>query len=227
MMSQPGQAPVYGQPGMNQNPMMSQPGMPPMAGGAAGVINLVKGQNMSLTKQAPTLTRGRVGLGWDVRQTSGAAFDLDASVFLLGQDGRVANQSNFIFYNNLRNMNGSVQHMGDNLTGQGEGDDEQVAVDLPNIPPDIHRVVFVVTIYEADQRMQNFGMVQRAFIRLVDANSNQEVVRFDLTEEASQFNTMMIGELYRYGPEWKFKALGQGLMGGLRAVGAQFGMQLA
>jgi len=190
-------------------------------------ISLVKGQNVSLTKAAPNLRRARIGLGWDVRQSWGAAFDLDASAFLLNAQNMVANPMSFIFYNNKQSYDGSIFHYGDNLTGAGEGDDEQVSVDLTRVPADIQRIVFVVSIYDAEARGQNFGQVQRAFIRIVDQDSFQEIVRFDLTEEASAGNCILFGELYRYGPEWKFKALGQGVQGGLKGAGAQFGMQLA
>jgi len=246
-MQQPGMQPMMGQqPGMQQpmmgqqlgmqQPMMGQqPGMmqPQFAQSQVGMnpplgrISLVKGQNMSLTKAAPNLRHARVGLGWDARQTSGAAFDLDASCFLLNAQNQVAAPQNFVFYNNRQSMDGSVIQHGDNLTGVGEGDDEQVSVDLTRVPQDVQRIVFVCSIYEADQRQQNFGMVQRAFIRVVDQDTQQEIVRFDLTEEACMWNCMMFGELYRYGAEWKFKALGNGMQGGLKAVGAQFGMQLA
>jgi len=182
---------------------------------------------MSLTKTAPSLRHAQVGLGWDTQKFAGAAFDLDTSVFLLGADGRVRTPQDFIFYNNKQSIDGSVMHMGDNLTGAGEGDDEQIVLDLTRIPPDVQRVVVVCSIYEADQRRQNFGMVQRAVMRVVDKDTNQEIVRFDLTEEASNFNLMVFGEIYRYGPEWKFKAVGQGMQGGLRAIGGQYGINLA
>eukprot|EP01113_Clastostelium_recurvatum_P043334 TRINITY_DN7145_c0_g1_i2.p1 TRINITY_DN7145_c0_g1~~TRINITY_DN7145_c0_g1_i2.p1 ORF type:complete len:353 (+),score=82.38 TRINITY_DN7145_c0_g1_i2:47-1060(+) len=201
---------------------------PGFAPGAArpGAVSLVKGGNMSLSKAAPGLVHTRVGLGWDVRQTSGAAFDLDASVFLLTAAGKVRGQQDFIFYNNLQSMDGSIRHLGDNLTGAGEGDDEQVMIDLSRVPPDVDKIVFACTIYEAEVRQQNFGMVRNAFIRVVNADNMMELVRFDLTEEASLFNAMLFGEVYRYGGEWKFRAIGQGFNGGLRQLGTMFGINL-
>jgi len=206
---------------------MPQMGAAPSQPGAPGVISLVKNQNMSLTKVAPNLRHARIGLGWDVRQSPGAPFDLDTSVFLLNAAGKVRQPLDFVFYNNRQSPDGSVVHAGDNLTGAGEGDDEQIAVDLTRVPPDVQRIVVVCSIYEAEQRQQNFGMVQRAFIRIVDQDTNQEIVRYDLTEEACMFSIMTFGELYRYQNEWKFKALGNGMQGGLRAMGAEFGLALA
>eukprot|EP01112_Ceratiomyxa_fruticulosa_P020962 TRINITY_DN727_c0_g2_i1.p1 TRINITY_DN727_c0_g2~~TRINITY_DN727_c0_g2_i1.p1 ORF type:complete len:213 (+),score=47.10 TRINITY_DN727_c0_g2_i1:579-1217(+) len=207
----------------NQQPGMQQPRM----GGQPGVVSLQKGGNMSLSKAAPGLTICRVGLGWDVRQTSGAQFDLDASVFLCRADGKVRGPQDFIFYNNLRSPDGSIFHHGDNLTGAGEGDDEQVTIDLSRVPPEIEKLVFAVSIYEADKRQQNFGMVQHAFVRVVRTDGpEQEIVRFDLTEEASMYNCMLFGELYRYSGEWKFRAVGQGFSGGLKQLGDMFGINL-
>jgi tellurium resistance protein TerD len=223
----------YGQPGMGQpgmQPGMQQPyGQQPVLGrppGAPGVISLVKGQNMSLSKAAPNLRHARIGLGWDVRQSPGEPFDLDTSIFLLNGAGKVRMPQDFIFYNNKQSIDGSVVHHGDNLTGAGEGDDEQMSVDLTRVPPDVQRVVIICSIYEAEQRRQNFGMVQRAFIRIVDQDNNQEVVRYDLTEEACMASIMIFGELYRYGQEWKFKALGTPVQGGLRALGTEYGIAL-
>jgi len=181
---------------------------------------------MSLTKTAPTLRHAKIGLGWDVRQTPGAPFDLDSSVFLLNGQGRVRQPQDFIFYNNKQSIDGSVIHLGDNLTGAGEGDDEQVTVDLTRVPPDVERIVLVCSIYDAAQRGQNFGMVQRAYIRIVNSDTNQEIVRYDLTEEACMWGVMQFGEIYRYGPEWKFKAIGVGIQGGLQDLGRQFGLNL-
>jgi len=194
-----------------------------------GVVSLQKGGNLSLSKAAPGLRVIRVGLGWDVRQTTGAQFDLDASVFLCRADGKVRGPQDFIFYNNLRSPDGSVSHHGDNLTGVGEGDDEQISIDLSRVPPEIEKLVFSVSIYEADKRSQNFGMVQRAFIRVVrtDQGAEQEIVRFDLTEEASVFNCMLFGEVYRYSGEWKFRAISQGFERGLKQLGDMFGINLA
>lgn len=211
------------------NPAMSMPmsGMPVNAMGMnMGSVSLVKGGNMSLSKAVPNLQHVTIGLGWDVRSTPGAPFDLDASIFMLKGDGRVRMPQDLIFYNNLRSIDGSVMHMGDNLTGQGEGDDEQIQVDLLRVPPEIQKIVCVVSIYEAEARGQNFGMVSRAFIRVCNADNKMEIVRFDLTEEASMFNCMVFGELYRYNNEWKFRAIGQGVPGGLRACGPMFGLAM-
>jgi len=225
--SQPG---MMGQPQMMPQPQMPmgmapQPGLNMGYGG--GTVSLQKGANMSLTKAAPGLTKAYVGLGWDVRQTAGAAFDLDASCFLLNAAGKVRQPQDFIFYNNLRSPDGSVIHQGDNLTGVGEGDDERIFVNLAMIPPDVQKIVFVVSIYEAVQRNQNFGLVQRAFIRVVNGDDQVEIVRFDLTEEASLLSCMIFGELYRYNNEWKFRAVGQGFARGMPEVGALFGVSLA
>jgi len=201
--------------------MPGQPGVQP-----GGVVSLVKGGNMSLSKAVPNLTRVTVGLGWDVRQTPGAPFDLDASVFMLKGDGRVRMPQDLIFYNNRQSVEGAVYHHGDNLTGAGEGDDEQISIDLSRVPPDIMKIVAVVSIYDAEVRSQNFGMVSRAFIRVVNSDNNQEIVRFDLSEEASMFNCMVFGEVYRYNGEWKFRAIGQGVLGGLKACGPMFGIAM-
>jgi len=227
---QPSAPPTQLKPGMNTNQQGMQqvpPMNPSMNMGYGGPISLQKGGNMSLSKAAPGLVHASVGLGWDVRTTPGAPFDLDASCFVVNAAGKVRTPQDFIFYNNKQSMDGSIYHHGDNLTGAGEGDDEIISVNLPQIPMDVQKIVFVVSIYEAEQRMQNFGMVQRAFIRVVNSDNSQEIVRFDLTEEASLLNCMIFGELYRYNAEWKFKAVGQGVQGGLRQVGAMFGINLA
>jgi len=229
-------APQYGYPQQGYGAPV-QAGGPPMGmgmgaamgmgmGAPGGVVSLVKGGNMSLSKAVPNLNRVTVGLGWDVRQTPGAPFDLDASVFLLKADGRVRMPQDLVFYNNLKSIDGSVFHHGDNLTGLGEGDDEQITVELSRVPPEIQKIVCVVSIYEAETRVQNFGMVSRAFIRVVNADNSMEIVRFDLTEEASMFNCMVFGELYRYNNEWKFRAIGQGVPGGLKACGPMFGLAM-
>lgn len=215
-------APLQQAGGMNAQGMGMGMGM----GVPGGVVSLVKGGNMSLSKAVPNLNRVTIGLGWDVRQTPGAPFDLDASVFLLKGDGRVRMPQDLIFYNNKQSMDGSVFHHGDNLTGAGEGDDEQITVDLTRVPFDIQKIVCVVSIYEAETRTQNFGMVSRAFIRVVNTDNTMEIVRFDLTEEASMFNCMVFGELYRYNGEWKFRAIGQGVPGGLKACGPMFGLAM-
>merc|ERR1711879_922332 len=161
-------------------------------------VSLTKGGNVSLTKEAPTMAEAMVGLGWDMRVTDGAAFDLDASVFMVGEDGKVLSDASFIFFNNKLSACGSVDHQGDNLTGEGDGDDEQVKITLAKIPADVKKLVFAVTIHEADARKQNFGMVSNSFMRIVNNDSNTEVARFDLSEDASTETAMIFGELYRH-----------------------------
>jgi len=188
------------------------------------MVSLTKGGNVSLSKLDPNLTKALVGLGWDPRNTDGAAFDLDSSVFMLSAAGKVRNDNDFIFYNNLKAADGSVQHTGDNTTGQGDGDDEAVKVSLSLVPNDVVRLVFVVTIHDAQARRQNFGQVAGAFIRIVNEESGKEIARYDLSEDASTETAMLFGELYRNGEEWKFKAVGQGYGGGLASVCAQYGI---
>ena len=174
-------------------------------------ISLSKGQKVDLTKTNPGLKNILVGLGWDVNQfDSGSDFDLDASAFLLGENGKTTSDSDFIFYSNLEHPSGAVTHMGDNRTGAGEGDDEQITVDLTKVPANISRIAFTVTIYEAEARRQNFGQVSNAFIRLVNADTDEEVVRYDLGEDFSIETAMVVGELYRHNGEWKFNAIGSG-----------------
>jgi tellurium resistance protein TerD len=189
-------------------------------------LSLQKGGNLSLSKTDPILTRILIGLGWDERSTDGVDFDLDASAFLLTASGSVRNNTDFIFYNQLKSIDGSVQHTGDNRTGQGDGDDESLKVDLEKIPSEIQKVVFTVTIHEAESRRQNFGQVANAFIRVVNDLSGIEIVRYDLAEDYSTETAMVFGELYRYNQEWKFRAVGQGYAGGLKAMCGQFGIQL-
>ena len=189
-------------------------------------ISLSKGGNVSLSKEAPGLKNILIGLGWDVRATDGAAFDLDASLFMLNAEGKVRSDADFIFYNNKTSADGSVQHMGDNLTGAGEGDDEQIKVNLDAVPPDVAKLAVSVTIHEADARRQNFGMVSSAFIRVVNADNNTEIARYDLSEDASTETAMIFGEVYRHGGEWKFKAIGQGFAGGLGPLARNFGVNV-
>ncbi|MCA9557071.1 MAG: TerD family protein, partial [Myxococcales bacterium] len=173
-------------------------------------VSLSKGGNVSLSKSAPGLNKINIGLGWDARVTDGAAFDLDASVFLLNADGKVRSDADFIFYNNLSSADGSVRHQGDNRSGEGEGDDEVVDVELSRVPADVTRIQVAVTIDEADSRRQNFGMVQNAYMRVVNAADGKEIARYDLSEDASMETAMVFGEVYRHGGDWKFKAIGQG-----------------
>ena len=187
-------------------------------------VNLQKGGNVSLTKSEPGLKKINVGLGWDLRATDGADFDLDASAFLLTDSGKVRGDQDFIFYNNTKSSDGSVEHMGDNRTGEGEGDDEVVAVNLDNVPADVQKVVVAVTIHDAESRRQNFGMVQSAFIRVVNAESNNEIARYDLSEDASTEAAMVFGEVYRHNNEWKFRAVGQGFNGGLGPLASSYGV---
>ncbi|MDE1474704.1 TerD family protein [Xenorhabdus bovienii] len=189
-------------------------------------VSLVKGGNVSLTKEAPTMNIALVGLGWDMRATDGAAFDLDASVFMVGEDGKVLSDGHFVFFNNKVSPCGSVSHQGDNRTGEGAGDDEQIKIDLTKVPADVKKVVFAVTIYDADNNKQNFGMVSNSFIRVVNNDNDQEIARFDLSEDASTETAMIFGELYRHNTEWKFKAVGQGFAGGLSALAIQHGITI-
>lgn len=188
-------------------------------------ISLSKGQKVDLTKTNPGLKNILVGLGWDINQfDSGSDFDLDASAFLLGENGKTTSDTDFIFYSNLEHPSGAVMHMGDNRTGAGEGDDEQITVDLTKVPANISRIAFTVTIYEAESRRQNFGQVSNAFIRLVNAETDEELVRYDLGEDFSIETAMVVGELYRHNGEWKFNAIGSGYQGGLAALCANYGI---
>ena len=184
-------------------------------------ISLQKGQRVSLDKVAPNLKAVFVGLGWDVKSTdTGHDFDLDSSVFMLGANEKLSSDNHFIFYNNLTSPDAaqSVKHMGDNLTGAGEGDDEAVIVDLRKVPPEIQRLVFTVTIYDAEKRGQNFGQVENAFVRLVNVETKQEVMRYDLAEDYSVETAMIMAELYRKDGTWRLNAVGQGYQGGLQAL---------
>ncbi|MBR7627738.1 TerD family protein [Aeromonas popoffii] len=187
-------------------------------------VSLAKGANVSLTKTDPTIKRVLVGLGWDARSTDGQDFDLDASAFLLNASGKARSPADFIFYNNLSSVEGSVKHTGDNRTGEGDGDDESLKINLDLVPADVAKIVFVVTIHDAAARGQNFGQVSGAFIRLVNEDSQKEVTRYDLSEDASTETAMLFAELYRHNGEWKFKAIGQGYKGGLASVCAEYGI---
>ncbi|MEU8513453.1 TerD family protein [Kitasatospora sp. NPDC048722] len=189
-------------------------------------VSLAKGGNVSLSKEAPGLSAVIVGLGWDVRTTTGADYDLDASALLCNALGKVVSDQHFVFFNNLRSPEGSVEHSGDNLTGGGDGDDEQIKVDLARVPADVAKVVFPVSIYDADARMQNFGQVRNAFIRVVNQANGQEIARYDLSEDASTETAMVFGELYRNGGEWKFRAIGQGYASGLRGIASDYGVNV-
>lgn len=189
-------------------------------------ISLAKGQNLSLTKNAPELTHLQVGLGWDTRSTDGQPFDLDASAFMVSENGKVPSNDYFIFYNQTRSKCGSVEHMGDNLTGDGDGDDEVIKVDLSKVEQDIRSIFITVTIHEAEIRKQNFGQVHNAFIRIVNQDTNAEIVRFDLSEDYSIETSLIFGEIYRHSGEWKFRAIGEGYKDGLYALCKQYGVNI-
>ena len=190
-------------------------------------VVLTKGGNVSLSKEAPGLKAVNVGLGWDVATFSAAEYDLDASAIMVDANGRVTpGDEGFVFFNNLRSPDGSVVHVGDNLTGQGEGDDEVIQVDLSAVPPTCQKIVFPVSIYDADSRKQNFGAVRNAFIRVVNQANGSEIARYDLTEDASVETAKVFGELYRNGAEWKFRAVGQGYASGLRGIAQDFGVNV-
>jgi tellurium resistance protein TerD len=189
-------------------------------------VSLTKGGNVSLTKQAPGLSAVTVGLGWDARTTDGKDFDLDASAIVCGADGKVFSDKHFVFFNNLATPDGAVQHTGDNLTGEGEGDDEQVKVNLSGLPAEIDKIVFPVSIYDAAAAGQSFGQVRNAFIRVVNQADNSELARYDLSEDASTETAMVFGELYRSGAEWKFRAVGQGYTTGLAGIAQDYGVSV-
>lgn len=187
-------------------------------------ISLTKGGNVNLSKEAPTLAQMAVGLGWNPRATDGQDFDLDAVAFLVNEGGKVRSDTDFIFFNNLTSADGSVEHTGDNRTGEGDGDDEIVKVDLTKIPADVAKVVFCAVIYDGQARNQNFGQVGDAYIRIVNSQGGAEVARYDLSEDGSTETAMIFGELYKHGGEWKFRAVGQGFAGGLGPLAASYGV---
>ncbi|MGW1887153.1 TerD family protein [Streptomyces sp. NPDC001970] len=187
-------------------------------------VSLTKGGNVSLSKEAPGLTAVLVGLGWDVRTTTGTDYDLDASALLVNESGKAPSGQHFVFYNNLKSPDGSVEHTGDNLTGEGEGDDEVIKVDLAAVPADIVKIVFPVSIHDAESRGHSFGQVRGAFIRVVNQAGGSEIARYDLSEDAATETAMVFGELYRSGAEWKFRAVGQGYASGLAGIAGDFGV---
>ncbi|MFD6162424.1 TerD family protein [Nocardia sp. NPDC060256] len=189
-------------------------------------VTLAKGGNVSLSKQAANLTKVAVGLGWDVRTTTGADYDLDASALATGPNLKVLSDQHFIFYNNLRSPEGSIEHTGDNLTGEGEGDDETINVDLSATPPTITNIFFPVSIHDADARSQSFGQIRNAYIRVTDGATGVELARYDLTEDASTETAMVFGELYRHNNEWKFRAIGQGYASGLAGIARDYGVHI-
>ena len=190
-------------------------------------VSLSKGQKVDLTKGNPGLSKIIVGLGWDTNKYDGGAdFDLDAAAFLLAANGKVASDSDFVFYGNLKHSSGGVEHMGDNLTGEGDGDDEQIKVNLAAVPASVDKIGFTVTIYEAESRKQNFGQVSNAYIRIVDETSNAELIRYDLGEDFTVETAVVVGELYRNNGEWKFNAIGSGFQGGLKALCQNYGVNV-
>jgi tellurium resistance protein TerD len=190
-------------------------------------ISLQKGQKVDLTKGNAGLTKLHIGLGWDTNKYDGGAdFDLDAAAFLLGESGKVQSEADFVFYGNLEHSSGSVKHTGDNLTGEGEGDDEVIKIDLSKVPANIAKIDFTVTIYDAEARSQNFGMVSNSFIRVVNDANNTELIRYDLGEDYSVETAVVVAEIYRHGGEWKFNAIGSGFAGGLKALCGNFGVNV-
>ncbi|RBM23340.1 TerD family protein [Streptomyces sp. PT12] len=189
-------------------------------------VSLSKGGNISLTKEAPGLTAVTVGLGWDVRVTTGADFDLDASAIAVNPTGRVYSDSHFIFFNNKQTPDGTIVHLGDNRTGEGVGDDEQIQVGLAGLPVDVDKIVFAVSVYDAVNRGQNFGQVRNAYIRVLNQAGGAEIARYDLSEDAATETAMVFGELYRNGADWKFRAVGQGYASGLEGIARDFGVAI-
>lgn len=189
-------------------------------------LTLSKGSNLSLSKADPSLTRAMIGLGWDPRTTTGASFDLDATALIVGANGKVRSQDDFIFYNQLSAKDGSVVHQGDNRTGLGDGDDEQILIDLSLIAADVSRIVIAVSIDQADTRGQNFGQVRDAYCRVLNQDTDEEIVRFDLSEDAASETAMIFSEVYRHNGEWKFRAVGQGYAAGLHGIVTDFGISL-
>ncbi|HDX9580473.1 TPA: TerD family protein [Bacillus pseudomycoides] len=191
------------------------------------VISLQKGQKVDLTKTNPGLSKVLVGLGWDTNKYDGQDdFDLDVSIFLVGANGKVGGGEDFVFYNNPIGANGSVQHLGDNRTGEGDGDDEAIKVDLKNVPAHIERICFTITIYDGEGRHQNFGQVSNSFVRILDEEKNTELIRYDLGEDFSIETAVVVGELYRHNNDWKFNAIGSGFQGGLAALCKNFGLDV-
>lgn len=188
-------------------------------------VSLSKGQRVDLTKGRPSLKNILVGLGWDINHYDGEAdFDLDASVFMIKENGKVGKDEDFIFYGNFEHSSKSVKHMGDNRTGEGDGDDEVIKIKLDKIPSDYETLAVTVTIYDAESRLQNFGMVGNAYVRVVDEETGEELIRFDLSEDFSTETALVVAEIYKHNGEWKFKAVGSGYNGGLKALCNQYGI---
>ncbi|MBE6025181.1 MAG: TerD family protein [Cellulosilyticum sp.] len=190
-------------------------------------INLVKGQKIDLTKGNPSLKKVIIGLGWDINKYSGGqAFDLDTSVFLVGSNGRTNHDEDFIFYNNLESRNKAVIHAGDNRTGEGDGDDEQISLEFDKMPADVERMAVTVTIYEAMERGQNFGQVSNAYVRVLDAATGEELIHYDLGEDFSIETAITVCEIYRHNGEWRFSAVGSGFQGGLASLCKNYGLDV-
>ncbi|KEI12834.1 chemical-damaging agent resistance protein C [Clostridium novyi B str. ATCC 27606] len=190
-------------------------------------VSLSKGQKVDLTKTNPGLAKVVVGLGWDTNKYDGGNdFDLDAAAFLLDRNAKVVSEGDFVFYNNLKHNSESVIHLGDNRTGEGDGDDEQISVELNKVPSNIEKIDFTVTIHDAELRGQNFGQVSNAFIRIINADTSEELIRYDLSEDYSIETALVVGELYRYNGEWKFNAIGSGFQGGLAALCKNYGLEV-
>ena len=190
-------------------------------------VSLKKGGNVSLSRESPSLKKIHIGLGWDARATDGADFDLDASAFLLGENQKVSSDDDFIFYNQRFSTCSSVQHLGDNKTGSGDGDDEVITIDLGKVPSKVKKIAICVTIHDADERKQNFGQVSNAYMRVVNMDTDKEIAKFDLSEDYSTETGMIFGEIYKNNDEWKFKAIGQGYAGGLESLCGQYGVSVA
>ena len=190
-------------------------------------IKLVKGEKIDLTKGNASLKKITIGLGWDTNKYSGGlTFDLDTSAFLVGSNGKTNHDEDFIFYNNLEGRNKSVIHKGDNRTGEGEGDDEQIFVDFSKIPDDVDKIAITVTIYDAAQKHQNFGQVSNAYVRVLNDDTEQEILRYDLGEDFSVETAIVVCELYRHNGEWKFNAIGSGFKDGLEALCRNYGLNV-
>ena len=189
-------------------------------------VSLTKGGNVNLSKEAPGLTKIKLGLGWDVRKTDGAGFDLDALAFVVGANGKVRSDSDFVFFNNKKSSDGTVEHTGDNRSGEGDGDDESIVIDLANIPTDVEKVIAAVVIFDGETKGQSFGQVEKAYVRVINETGGAEIARFDLSEDASTVTAMIFGEVYRNNGEWKFKAIGQGYNDGFKALVASYGVNV-
>lgn len=187
-------------------------------------VELTKGGNVSLTKDNPGLSKLVAGAGWDVNQSNGSDFDLDLSLVAVKSDGKVRDNNDLIYFRKLAGVSGAVKHTGDNLTGEGTGDDEQIKIDLAATPADIEKLILFINIYQAEERHQNFGQVNNAFVRIVNQETNEELVKYDLSEDFSTETSVVMGELYRHDGGWKFKAVGQGYAGGLKAIASEHGV---